>query len=143
MSNNRTQILNMLAEGKITVEEAEKLLRAIDETAADTAGPESRPANTKNLKYLRVVIDSIDETSGKAEKVNVRIPLQLLKAGIKLKSILPNHAGDKVHSALHEKGFNFDLNDIDANSIDELIAALNEFHVEVDSDNERVRVFCE
>ena len=143
MSNNRTQILNMLAEGKITVEEAEKLLKAIDENPSDTGISNNRSANPKNLKYLRVVVDSIDQASGKAEKVNVRIPLQLLKAGIKLKSILPNHAGDKVHSALHDKGFNFDLNDIDANSIDELIAALNEFHVEVDSDDERVRVFCE
>jgi len=143
MSNNRTQILNMLAEGKITVAEAEKLLNAIDEKPAGSDYGGTRSTNPKNLKYLRVLVDSIDESSGKPEKINVRIPLQLLKAGIKLKSILPNHAGEKVHNALHKKGFNLDLNDIDADSIDELIAALNEFQVEVDSVKDKARVFCE
>jgi len=143
MSNNRTQILNMLADGKITVAEAEKLLNAIDEKPHGSDPGQTRSTNPKNLKYLRVVVDSIDESSGKPEKVNVRIPLQLLKAGIKLNSILPNHTGDKVHSALHEKGFDLDFNNINADSIDELIATLNEFQVEVDSDKDKIRVFCE
>ncbi len=142
MSNDRTKILNMLAEGKISVDEAEKLLGALGEEPVSADAP-VKSGKKGSPKYLRVVVDSIDEASGKPEKVNIRVPIQLLRAGIKIKSILPGHASDKVHGALHDKGMDFDFNNMNPESIDELINALSELTVDVDSDNDKVRIFCE
>ena len=98
------------------------------ETPADETTTSSRP-----LKYLRVVVDS---TNG--DKVNVRVPMGLLRTGIKLSTMIPILAGDK----LKESGI--DLSYLSNLSGDELIDELRDLKVDVDSPNgDTVRVFCE
>ncbi len=50
MTVERTQILTMLSEGKITVEEAEKLLEATGKETAETTISEEIPASTNLQK---------------------------------------------------------------------------------------------
>jgi hypothetical protein len=143
MSEDRQKILTMLAEGKISVSEAEKLLDAVD-IQADTSG-QDLPAQTKarKLKYFRVHVEPKAGANGKHERVNIRIPLQILRAGVKLGSIMPQHVKDKVTDSLKEKGVNFDLSSLDGEKLEELIEAVADFSVDVDSEKEKVRIFCE
>lgn len=143
MSKDRHQILNMLAEGKISVDEAERLLSAVGETTEkDVSKNES--SGKSRPKYLRVVVNSASGEDGNSgDQVNVRVPMSLLRAGIKLKSLLPDQAGDKISDALKEKGVSFDFNDINPESLDELIEALGDLTVDVNSGKDKVRVFCE
>ena len=48
-------------------------------------------------------------------------------------------------NALREKGFSFDLSQVKAENVDELIAAFSDLTVDVDADGGRskVKVFCE
>lgn len=72
MSEERKRILQMLAEGKISAEEAEELLTALD-------GDQSRqPVVQKEARFLRVKVWE----DGK-EKVNVNVPLSLAKLAMK------------------------------------------------------------
>ena len=80
MSENRRQILDMLAQGKITADEAERLIAALEKRAARRRAADETRRNEK-LKYLRVVVDAHDEHDGPT-KVNVRVPMQLLRAGV-------------------------------------------------------------
>jgi len=143
MNQERRQVLDMLAQGKITPEDAERLLgrlealeRTDDETAAD--GPredptEDAPVQKGRLKYLRVLVNS-----KKGEQVNIRVPLAFLKAGVKLTTIVPTSAKRR----LEEEGF--DLGHLSQLKGEELDAALRELKVDVDSsDGEKVRIFCE
>ena len=137
MSEERKKVLEMLAAGKITSEEAERLLdrleaRADDEQSAGAAG--ARPRKPGSIpKYLRVEVDSID-----GDKVNVRVPLELIRAGIKLSTVLPVEASVKMR----EKGI--DVGQLSELHGDELLKALEELTVNVDSSNgDKVRVFCE
>ena len=136
MDTEHRKVLDMLAEGKISAADAERLLSKLAgsaedltiETPADETTTGSRP-----LKYLRVVVDS---TNG--DKVNVRVPMGLLRTGIKLSTMIPILAGDK----LKESGF--DLSHLSNLSGDELIDELRDLKVDVDSPNgDTVRVFCE
>ncbi len=139
MSKDRTQILNMLAEGKINVEQAEKLLNAIGDSGGEPAS-EDKGITRKSPKYLRVVVSDGDQ----GDQVNIRVPMALLRAGIKLKSLLPDEAQGKIDGALKEKGVNFDFNDINADSIEELIEALSDLSVDVESTGgEKVHIYCE
>jgi len=85
MSEDRRSILTMLAEGKITADEADRLLSALERGApgvqpgAALAPPDH---NRPQPKYLRVTVDS-DEEHGGPTKVNVRVPMQLLRAGVR------------------------------------------------------------
>lgn len=50
MSEERLKVLEMLAQGKITVADAEQLLKALRDTPAAAAGEESQPARPKGRK---------------------------------------------------------------------------------------------
>ena len=74
MTENRRQVLDMLAQSKITVEEAELLLSLVDQpTGSDSGGTDTRKAGTQPPKYLRVVIGNGDDPQ--SEHVNIRVPM--------------------------------------------------------------------
>jgi len=146
MPENRKRILEMLAEKKITVEEAERLLAlTASEGAAENAGSEGVLGRKGAPKYLRVEVrpGSSAESSPEAERVNVRVPINLIRAGMKLTALIPPHAADKVHDALKEKGVDFDLRNLKMDDIEELVEALSNLEVDVESGKEKVHVYVE
>src|ERR1700734_3729261 len=105
MNENRRQILEMLASGKITADEAERLIAATEtEPQPTSTGAKPKP------KYIRVVVD--DNKKGTGTKANIRGPLQLLRSGVKLAALIPLQAREHVNSALHDHGVAFDLSQI-------------------------------
>lgn len=138
MSEERKRILEMLSEGKINTEEAEKLLSALskdNETVSGDMGKEPK------YKYLRVMVEP-GPGSENQDKVNIRIPLKLIRAGLKLASFIPKDAQVKVNEALHEKGIEMDFTKIKPEDLDDLIVQLNNLTVNVEG-KETVKVFCE
>jgi len=136
MKDNRRQILDMLAQGKITSEEAERLIAALERSDA----PVSRPSG--NFKYLRVLVDANDPIDGPT-KVNVRVPMQLLRAGVKLTGVIPDRARDQVNEAMRKEGIIFDINKLTPDNLEEMIEQLRDLTVDVDNASAKVRVFCE
>jgi uncharacterized protein YbaP (TraB family) len=143
MSENRKQILDMLAEGRINAGEAERLLAALEGSPA----PSAKAMAAAAPKYLRVVIEADDKHGGEVRnKVNIRVPLQLLRAGVKLASLLPPEAREQMNAALHEKGFGLDVSQIKPENLDELIANLKDVSIDITGKKNRhatMRVFCE
>ena len=138
MNDNRRQILDMLANGKITAEEAERLIAALERNSVGaTAMSES-----DKVKYLRVLVDTNDPLDGPT-KVNVRVPMQLLRAGVRLTGVIPASAREEVNAALRKEGIAFDINNVTPQNLEELIEQLRELTVDVDNENTKVRVFCE
>jgi hypothetical protein len=136
MNENRRQILEMLATGKITADEAERLISATEtEPQPTSTGAKTKP------KYIRVVVD--DNGKGTGTKANIRVPMQLLRSGVKLAALIPLQAREHVNSALHEHGVAFDLSQINPKNLEELIDQLDELTVDVDDKDVKVRVFCE
>ncbi|MBV8113692.1 MAG: hypothetical protein JO300_03055 [Silvibacterium sp.] len=142
MSETRRQVLEMLAAGRITAEEAERLIAALERDTPAEA--ETRPAAKR--KYLRVMVDS-DEPGQGPVRVNTRVPMQLLRAGVKLANLIPPQARAQVDKALHEQGIPFDMGGINANNLEEIINQLEDLTVDVDVDEKdqkvKVKVFCE
>jgi hypothetical protein len=141
MSEDRARILNMLKEGKISVQEADELIEALGKN--ENKIPDSPVVNEvpkKTLKFLRVIVESKES---KKEKVNVKIPLNLIRAGIKLQSFLPNSAKDKLDLKFGEKGMQFKLDDINPENIEAFIDAFGDMSVDIDDEGEKVRIFCE
>lgn len=136
MNEERKRILEMLSEGKINADEAEKLLSALSERS------ESNQGMVKNQpRYLRVMVEP-GPGSGNKERVNVRIPIKLIRAGLRLASFIPKDAQAKVNEALHEKGIEKDFTNIKPEDIDEILAQINDLTVDIEG-KETVKVFCE
>lgn len=143
MKRDRSRILKMLAKGKISVDEAERLLDAVGASAGEYQPAEPAAVEgdkgTPRPKFLRVLVEEKD-----GDRVNVRVPLNLIRAGVKLRSLIPDSAAEKVNVALQRKGIRMDLGGLKSDAVDELIAQLGELTVDVeDSDGDKVRVFCE
>jgi hypothetical protein len=144
MSDSRKKILDMLGEKKITTEEADQLLEALgtDEPAPAAAMP-TVEGPKRTWKYLRVTVTP-GENAERQDKVNVRVPMSLIRAGIKLTSLIPPQAQNKIDEALRDKGINFDIKSIKKEDLEELIEALADMEVNVDGHRgEKVRVFVE
>jgi hypothetical protein len=71
----------------------------------------------------------------------IRIPLKLVKAGIKLQAVLPQGAQDKINAKCNETGINLD--DFKAENFKDILDALTEFSMNVDDKKgEKVRISC-
>jgi hypothetical protein len=148
MSEHRRQILQMLAEGKISADEAERLIAAAEEPASAGPANGSESDAKPRPKYLRVQVDSEDDGGHDGPtKVNVRVPMQLLRAGVKLAGLIPAQALDRANDAMHKEGIAIDLTQIKPENLEDLIENLSDLSVDVDQkDREnkvKVKVFCE
>jgi hypothetical protein len=146
MSENRKQILEMLSSGRVNTDEADRLLTALETENApsSTAGA---PQSSGTMKYLRVVVDAADHGADSPVKVNVRVPLQLLRAGVRLAGLIPPQALHKANDALREQGVPIDLSQVKPENLEELIEQLHDLSIDVDAQEKdgkvNVRVFCE
>ena len=142
MTENRRHILDMLSEGKINVEEAESLLGLLDQPASNgTSGSDTGEARKSSPKYLRVVVEE-DGESG-SERVNVRVPMALIRSGVKLAALIPGEATNRMNEKLHEKGIGIDVGNLKSEDLEQLVDALADMEVDVQGGNEHVRVFVE
>jgi hypothetical protein len=138
----RKQILAMLGEGKITAGEADALLDAIAQAPKQEVAALPAAVATKPFpKYLRVLVEGHE--NGKQSKVNVRVPMDLIRAGMRLAALLPAVAYEPVNRALKENGIDLDVSKIKPENLEDLVAHLQELSVDVDDGDEKVRVFCE
>ena len=143
MSEDRSRILNMLAEGKITAEEAERLLDSLDSRSAPAAPAEPAikgdpgPLIDALPKYLFVKVNAEN-----GDNVDVKIPIALVRSGLKLTTLIPPQAMDQINDSMSEHGMSIDFTNMKPEDIDELVAALREMEINVDSANgDKVRVY--
>ena len=153
MNENRRQILEMLSAGKITAGEAERLLSALDPGPSPAAPPFTTaipggPTVKTRAKYLRVLVEGDEGMTGMKGQttVNVRVPMQLLRAGVRLASLIPTQAHEQFDEALSRKGVPITLSQIKPENLEELIDHLEDLTVDVDGkdgNTTKVKVFCE
>jgi hypothetical protein len=143
MTEERRQILRMLAENKITADEAERLLEAVERDLPEPL-PGAGPRAKAKPKYLRVMVNYDDGTGTDTEgRINVRVPLKLLRAGVRLTSLVPPRALSKASEELDKAGYPIDLAELKPQQLEELVDALDELSVDVDDPGSTIRVFCE
>ncbi len=145
MNDNQKDILQMLAEKKISVEEAQRLLELVGK---DSPEQESRTGADKSgaqkPRYLRVLVEPGEGQEDKsASKVNIRVPLSLIRAGMKLTKLIPSSAVHQANDALQEKGIDIDLNKMKYEDIEPLVESLSDIEIDVKDGKEKVRVYVE
>jgi len=147
MSENRKRILDMLSQGKITVDEAERLLTTVEQPDAGGTGFFTAGETSKDeRKYLRVVVEpNADAGPGVEQKrVNIRVPMALIRAGVKLTSLIPSTASSKINEELNKNGIDFDVNSIKVEDLERLVDAMKDLEIDVEGGQEgKVKVYFE
>lgn len=137
MNNEKMKVLEMIQAGKLTAAEGLDLLKALDDT-------EFRPSEAAaGSRFLRIRV-----ASGQQSKVNVNIPLSLLKVATKFVGVGVNFIPEEARREMAKKGL--DLAKLD---FDELLALIDQGLVDgklvdVDTEDEysgrtRVEVYVE
>ena len=148
-TDDTKQILEMVAQGKITVDEADRLLRALGETRdARTTAPGS-DGDGLRPRWLRINISKpANEHRPHPREVNIRVPLGLVRGGMRLGAIVAAFAGGNAAEEMKRKGMDVDLSainrDLSKMHGPELDAFLNSLHdIDIDDGKSRVRITSE
>ena len=139
------RILELLAQGKITVDEADQLLRAVGAPPSDAPPKATTTDGTQrpSAKWLRVTVDKAAREGRPRKQVTVRVPMALVRGGVKLGAIIPRMAADPIGKHLREQGIDVDLSKIDLSQIDSMLDHLGETTIDVDEGRAQVRITCE
>jgi hypothetical protein len=171
MSEESRRVLDLLTQGKITVDEADRLLAAIgtvpNGSAAGAAAAEGKGTATGEApspKYLRITITRTGSwpkddgeparrasmwaghMGGRSREVSFRVPVALVRNGIRLGAMIPGLSGAGLHTRLRERGVDVDLSKIDTQTIDQLLNEFGEIHIDADSGHggkAQIRITCE
>lgn len=145
MAEDRLRILNMLSEGKITAEEAEKLLKALEKSPQEMTVPQSGSSSARISDILtdKFLYVQVEPKEGKgSDRVSVKVPLALLQTGLNIFGLIPKDAQDKINSSMKQNGMSFDLSTVNPENIKELMVILEEMKIDVDTEDATVQVFC-
>ena len=91
-------------------------------------------------RYFRVMVDAIDHKDGRPVHINVRVPIMLLRLGVRLASFITPQAQQQVNEALRKEGMNFDVRQIKPEDVNELVDQLRDVSVDIDHEQENVKV---
>jgi hypothetical protein len=134
MSEDTRRVLEMLSQGRVNVQEAEQLLQAM--TSPSQAGDE-KPVEPR---YFRIQVNKPSREGKKAENVNIRVPMTVVRGGLRLGALFPGMlARKKVQLA---NGTELDLSKVTYTDLEAMIKDIGELTVDVDGDAQ-VRIRCE
>ena len=155
MTDERRRILDLLAQQKITVEEAEQLLNAAPRITSGAETAEARP----KPRYVRIAVHKKaaewpkdwDFGAGKLwqhgsprdKDVSIRVPMSLVRNGLRLGAMIPGLADSRMKARLRERGVDIDLSKLDPAMLESMLDELGELNIDVDSGRAQVRITAE
>ena len=135
MSEETRKVLEMLSSGKITVQEAEQLLQAVKVSRSEENGEKKA-----DPKYFRILVNKPASDGKKAENVNIKVPISVVRGGLRLSSVFPGLLAKKKIQL--DNGTELDLSKIHYADLEAMIKDIGELTVDVDGDAQ-VRIRCE
>jgi hypothetical protein len=126
MNEETRRVLEMLSQGKVSVLEAEQLLHAV--------GSPDQPANERKFepRYFRILINKPAREGKKAENVNIKVPISVVRGGLRLSALFPGIMARKKVQL--RDGTELDLSKVTYEDLEAMIKDIGELTVDVDGD---------
>lgn len=148
MNEEIRSILTLLAEGKISVEEAQQLMDAVSRTTTQpprqspgygTEQPKAAPGDPA-VHFLRIKVNKMANDFRPEKEVNIRVPVSLMTSGMRLGSIIQGFGGERVQQKMRERGI--DLSQLDAARLNDVLKK-GELLLDLDDGKSHVQITCE
>lgn len=136
------RILDLLAQGKITADEAHKLIAAIG-GRPEGASPAADEATPEKKRYVKIAVHKAADGQCGEKDVKIRVPIAIVRGGMRLGAIIPGLSGERVQARLREQGIDLDLSKLDPSKIESMLDDLGEMNIDIDSGKAQVRITCE
>jgi hypothetical protein len=152
MSDETRRVLDLLAQGKITVDEADRLIAAVSaDRPAETAAADTATDGRPRVRWFRINIHKpAKDQTHKPKDVNIRVPVAVVKGGMRLGAIIATFAGEKAAQRMKDRGLDLDLSTINGDlsrlngaEFETFLKSLDEMNIEVDDGKSQVRITCE
>jgi hypothetical protein len=155
MSDERRRVLDLLAQGKITVDEADELLKTLGANATrEAAGaPPAGDAATNDpqrTRWVRINVHRLANDHRGEKDVNIRVPIAVVKGGMRLGAIIATFAGEKAAQRMKARGIDLDISKINDDlskmngaEFDAFLKSLDDTSIEIDDGRSQVRISCE
>ena len=125
MNEDTRRVLEMLSPGKVSVMEAEQLLHAV-------GSPGQADEKKTEPRYFRILINKPAREGKKAENVNIKVPITVVRGGLRLSALFPGMlARKKVQLG---NGTELDLSKVTYEDLEAMIKDIGELTVDVDGD---------
>jgi hypothetical protein len=137
MSEETKKVLEMVAEGKISAGDAERILEKLAASTQTPAGEKSdessETSTAKKPRFLRIVVDKPGQ-----DQINIRMPLAFTRTGKSLLAVLPLRLGER----LAELGI--DASVLASSGDKDWAETLGNADINIErGDGKKVRIFCE
>ncbi len=147
MNEEIRSILTLLAEGKISVEDAHQLMEAVHRLGAQSrqlpgvsAERPRPPAPDAPVQFLRVKVNKAANDFRPEKEMNIRVPVSLMTSGMRLGAIIQGFGGARVQEKMRERGI--DLSQLDGARLNEILRK-GELLLDLDDGKSHVQVSCE
>ena len=141
MNDETRRILDLLSQNKISVDEADQLLRAIASPPPQTDAP-PKADSARKPRFIRIAVHKTGRHGGEKD-VNIRVPLAIIKSGLRLGAIIPPAIADKLSARLRERALDVDFSKLDPERLESALCELGDVGIDVDSTYAQVRITCE
>ena len=151
-TDDTRRILDMLAQGKITVDEADRLIQAASvNRPAETATAGAATDGRQRARWFRINIHKpAKDQAHRPKDVNIRVPITVVKGGMRLGAIIATFAGEKAAQRMKERGLDLDLSTINGDlsrmngaEFEAFLKSLDDMHIEIDDGKSQVRITSE
>jgi SHOCT-like domain len=141
MGDDTRRVLELVAQGKVTVDEGEQLLSALNAPIVAPDAPEgvSRP----KPRWVRIAIHKKAKEGKRDKDVNIRVPIAVIKGGMRLGALIPGLAGEELSAKMRDRGLDIDFSKLDAASIEAVLEEIGETNIEIESGKAHVRITTE
>ena len=151
-TDDTRRILDMLSQGKITVDEADRLIKAMSaDPPAETATADTATDGRRRPRWFRINIHKpAKDQTHRPKDVNIRVPITVVKGGMRLGAIIATFAGEKAAQRMKERGLDLDLSTINGDlsrmngaDFDTFLKSLDDMNIEIDDGKSQVRITTE
>lgn len=143
MSDETRRVLELLVQGKVSVDEADQLLRALNGKGSRAdASPSDAIAVAAKPRFMRIHVHKPGKPGREDKDVNIRVPMALIRGGMRLGTMIPGfHAS--MNARLRERGIDVDLSKMDPALLESMLSDMGEINIDVEQTGEHVRITCE
>ncbi len=150
-TDDTRRILDMLAQGKITVDDADRLLKAVGTAQpAETPAADAATDEPHRTRRMRINVHKPANEYRREKDVNIRVPIAVVKGGMRLGAIIATFAGEKAAQRMKARGLDLDLAKINGDlskmngaEFDAFLKSLGDTDIEIDDGKSQVRITCE
>ena len=143
MSEETRRVLDLLAQGKVTVDEADQLLRHLtDQRAAATAAPAADAPAGGKPKFIRIQVRKPGKDGREAKDVSIRVPMAVVRGGMRLSTMIPG-LQERAKARFLDRGMDFDLSKLDPAAVESMLGEMGEINIDITGSGEQIRITAE